>query len=101
MILNCPVTADDADRANTIYGPSIATLKGKTTRTKSKPVVTDYVYVPTAVLDSNKTLPCQLTSFLSTASLFMQQLVVTSILPLWKPSQFGSSLSLLNQLNIC
>ena len=54
MILNCPVTTDDVDRANTIYGPSIATLKGKTTRTKSKPVVTDYVDIPIAVLDSNK-----------------------------------------------
>ena len=53
MILNCPVTANDVDRSNTIYGPSIATLKGKPTRTNSKPVVTDYVDVPTAVLDSN------------------------------------------------
>ena len=54
MILNCPVTVDDVDRANTIYGPNIATLKGKTTRTKFNPVVTDYVDVPQAVLDSNK-----------------------------------------------
>ena len=54
MILNFRVTVDDMDRANTIYGPSIANLKGKTTRTKSKPVVTDYVEVPPAVLDSNK-----------------------------------------------
>ena len=54
MILNCPVTSNDVDRANTIYGPSITTLKGKSTRTKSKPVVTDYVDVPPAVLDSNK-----------------------------------------------
>ena len=54
MILNCRVTADDVDIANKIYGPSIATLKGKTTRTKSKPVVTDYVYIPPAILDSNK-----------------------------------------------
>jgi Reverse transcriptase (RNA-dependent DNA polymerase) len=32
MILNCPVTADDAKRALFIYGPDLATLKGKTTR---------------------------------------------------------------------
>ena len=31
-ILNCPVTADDARRAAVIYGPDVATLKGKTTR---------------------------------------------------------------------
>ena len=54
VILNWLVTADDVDRANTIYGPIIATLKVKTTRTKSKPVVTDCVDVPTAVIDSNK-----------------------------------------------
>ena len=54
MILKCPVTVDDVDRANTVYGPRIKNLKSKTTRTKSKPVVTDYVDVPPAVLDSNK-----------------------------------------------
>ena len=54
MIINCPVTSDDVDRANKIYGPSIATMKGKTTGTKYKTVVTDYVDVPTSVLDSNK-----------------------------------------------
>ena len=29
FIHNCPVTADDAQRALTIYGPDVATLKGK------------------------------------------------------------------------
>ena len=29
LIRNCPVTADDAQRALTIYGPDVATLKGK------------------------------------------------------------------------
>ena len=54
MIHDCPVTSDDVDRDNTTYGPVIATMKGKTTHTKSKPVVTDYVDVPPAVFDSNK-----------------------------------------------
>ena len=31
LIRNCPVTADDAQRALTIYGPDVATLKGKMT----------------------------------------------------------------------
>ena len=71
MILNCPVTTNDVDRANAIYGPSLATLKGKTTRTKSKLFVTDYVDVPPAVLDSNKDITlsaeilfCQLHPFI-------------------------------------
>jgi hypothetical protein len=32
LINNCPVTADNAKRALAIYGPDLATLKGKTTR---------------------------------------------------------------------
>jgi hypothetical protein len=32
MIHNCPITAEDAQRALTIYGPDLATLKGKTTK---------------------------------------------------------------------
>ena len=36
-LLNCPVTAADASRATTIYGPDGATLKGKTTRSGSAP----------------------------------------------------------------
>ena len=54
MVLNWPVTAYDGDRAITIYGTSIATIKRNTTCTKSKPVVTEYVDVPPDVLDSNK-----------------------------------------------
>ena len=54
IIFNCPITADDMDRSNTIYGPSIVTLKVKTSRNKYKPVVTDYVDVPPVVLEYNK-----------------------------------------------
>ena len=32
FIINCPVTADDAKRAHIIYGPDIAVIKGKSTR---------------------------------------------------------------------
>jgi hypothetical protein len=39
LILNCPVTPDDASRALTIYGPDVATLKGKMTRGRAVPHV--------------------------------------------------------------
>jgi hypothetical protein len=37
LIRNCPVTPDDARRALLIYGPDIAVLKGKMTRTAAAP----------------------------------------------------------------
>ena len=54
LILNCPVTLDDIERASKIYGTNIASLKGKTVRTKSVPVISDYIAVPEDVLQANK-----------------------------------------------
>ena len=46
LIRNCPITPQEVTTANTIFGPDIAALKGKTTRKSSEPVVTDYVDIP-------------------------------------------------------
>jgi hypothetical protein len=46
VILNCPVTVDDAKRAMLIYGPDLATIKGKTTRGKFVPHVKSFQAVP-------------------------------------------------------
>ena len=45
-ILNCPVTKADAQRANTIYGPDLAYLKGKTTDHPVSPHVATQVLSP-------------------------------------------------------
>jgi hypothetical protein len=45
-IANCPITLDDVDIAEEIYGPDVASLKGKTTRQKPAPVVSDQVTIP-------------------------------------------------------
>jgi hypothetical protein len=45
-IKDCPVTIQYIDVAMKIWGKNIATLKGKTTRSKTHPVARDYVTVP-------------------------------------------------------
>ena len=48
------MTLDDIERASKIYGANIAALKGKTVRTKSDPVISDYIAVPEDVLQANR-----------------------------------------------
>ena len=49
-IQNCPVTTEDVDIAEAIYGPDVPSLKGKLTRGKPSPVVQDYVDIPPELL---------------------------------------------------
>jgi Reverse transcriptase (RNA-dependent DNA polymerase) len=45
-ILNCPITIDDAQRAESIYGKDVAFLKGKTTARPAKDHVPDFTPIP-------------------------------------------------------
>ncbi|KAG7340379.1 hypothetical protein IV203_023922 [Nitzschia inconspicua] len=45
-IKNCPVTVDDIKLAEKIYGPDVATIKGKATRSRPTPVVNDIIEIP-------------------------------------------------------
>jgi hypothetical protein len=49
QIHKCPVSYEDADAAEKIWGPSIAALKGKTTRKSPELVVSDIVAIPTEI----------------------------------------------------
>ena len=46
LIQNCPVTVDDVNIAEQIYGGDIGTLKGKNTRRKPTKVRDDYIEIP-------------------------------------------------------
>jgi hypothetical protein len=54
MITNCPVTPTDTSAANKIFGPNVASIKGKTVRVTQEPVLTSYVKLPQEILDLNK-----------------------------------------------
>ena len=49
QVEECPVTAEDAKIAEKIWGPNIAALKGKTTRSKPEHITTDIVEIPVKI----------------------------------------------------
>ena len=49
QIKDCPVLIEDAKVAMKIWGPNIAALKGKTTWTTPKHVMTDLVKIPVEI----------------------------------------------------
>jgi hypothetical protein len=54
MIKNFPVTSTDVANANTIFGPDLTTLKGKTVRITPTPVATDYVQILKEIMSLNR-----------------------------------------------
>ena len=56
LINNCPVTIDDINVAEDIFGPDIFVLKGKTTRKKPMPVNTDYVKIPPEIMKVHRNI---------------------------------------------
>jgi hypothetical protein len=53
-IRNCPVTTEDVNIAEKIFGPNMSSLKGKSTRRKSTPVREDTVEIPEELIANNR-----------------------------------------------
>ena len=55
-IKNCPITLEDIDIAEKIFGKDIHILKGKAVRTKPIPVINDYVEIPKELKEIHKNI---------------------------------------------
>ena len=55
-IANLPVTTKDVDIAEKIFGPDLGTIKGKTTRRKPLPMVTDQIAIPPQLYEKRDAL---------------------------------------------
>ena len=53
-IKNNPVTIEDINISEKIYGPDIGMLKGKSTKTKALPIVNDYVEIPQELYNTHE-----------------------------------------------
>ena len=53
-IKDCPVTVEDVNISEKIYGPDMYAIKGKSTRPKPPVVVNDYVEIPKELIDAHK-----------------------------------------------
>jgi hypothetical protein len=55
-IKNNPVTTEDIEIAEKIFGPDIPSLKGKTTRRKPVPVIEDYIDIPKELVSAQHSI---------------------------------------------
>ncbi len=53
-IQDCPVTLEDVELAEKIYGPNVASIKGKTTHQKPTPVRSNLVEIPFPLLEAQR-----------------------------------------------
>ena len=54
LITNCPVTVQDVENANRIFGPDLANLRGKMIRSKPEHVRIEYVQIPWDFVELHK-----------------------------------------------
>ena len=55
MVSKFPISVADISNAEKIYGPSMVSLKGKSTRIKKSPVMKYEIQIPRKIYKNNKT----------------------------------------------
>ena len=71
MIRNCPITRNNITNARNIFGPDLASVRGKTVRRTPAPVVADYVEVPRALMEHNRVITMAADVFLVDGTAFL------------------------------
>ena len=56
MLIHFPITVTNIKHAQTIFGPDIGSLRGKTVRRKTETVMSDYVAIPNQIKEKMKTI---------------------------------------------
>ncbi len=56
LITNCSITTTNISNARAMFGPDLATIRGKTVRRTPVPMVADYVAVPCSLVETNKVI---------------------------------------------
>jgi hypothetical protein len=70
-IKNNPVTLEDVKISERIFGPDIGRIKGKTTRIKPNPVVSDYIEIPQELIEKQQDITlCIDTMFINGIAFF-------------------------------
>jgi hypothetical protein len=70
VIQNCPVTVEDVNIADKIFGPDMSSLKGKSTRRKPKPVRKDFIKIPKELIEKHHDIElCMDTMYVSECGL--------------------------------
>ena len=56
MVSNCPMAVAHISNADNIYGPLVSILKDNSTRIKPKPVIKDYIHIPSEIIKNNSNI---------------------------------------------
>jgi hypothetical protein len=71
LITNCPITTTDINNARAMFGPDLASIRGKTVQRTLAPVVADYVAVPRSLVETNKVIPMAVDVFFVDGTAFL------------------------------